>query len=121
MGADPNAVCTLRTCGGDECTSCELPRIVHIVEGRGMHSDVALEALLDAGADSRALVDSRRTPLRYLNSALAATLNAPAGSEYAEERRAEEVRMATLLLAEACWKRDMRPSDEVPLSLIDPT
>jgi ankyrin repeat protein len=155
MGADPNAVCTLRTCGGDECTSRELPLIFHVVEGHGVQSDVKLEAILDAGADSHALVDNRWTPLCYVVSALAAssddsdatyerfyeevkgfrvtspgpgftradfvtsvmpscrafvetfaaTLNPPSGSEYAGAWRAEEVNMATLLLADACWKR----------------
>lgn len=170
MGADPNAVCTLRTCGGDECTSRELPLVFHVVNGHGVHADIKLQALLDAGADSSALESGQWTPLCYVVSALAAdsddsaatyqrffddgtgfrvvspgagfrrgefvasvlptcrefverfaaTLHPPSGSEFAGQWRAEKVTMATLLLADACWKRYVRPSDETTSSSTDP-
>ncbi len=162
MGADPSAVCTLRSCGGDECTSRELPLIFHVVDGHGVHSDVKLQTLLEAGADSHALENGQWTPLCYVVTALAAdsddpdatyqrffreiesfrvvspgpgrtrgaflasidaavrecvvkfaeTLHPPTGSQFADEWRAEKVNMATLLIADACWKRYVRRDAE---------
>lgn len=51
FGADPNAVCPVRVCGGGECESAEQPLLFQAVEGCGVDRDVKTEALLKAGAN----------------------------------------------------------------------
>jgi len=52
LGADPNAVCPMRTCWeGEACTTSDLPLLVHAATGTGVHKDKKCEALLRAGAD----------------------------------------------------------------------
>lgn len=51
LGADPNAVSSHRTCGGDECRQADVPLLFHAIDGIGLEKGLKAEALLQAGAD----------------------------------------------------------------------
>jgi ankyrin repeat protein len=63
LGADPNAVCPMYTCGPDDCSNFSLPLLFHAAIGAGVHSDEKTEALLKAGADPLVKDTEGFTPL----------------------------------------------------------
>jgi ankyrin repeat protein len=70
LGANPEAVCPMHTCGADSCGSVDLPLLFHAAIGIGVHSDVKTEALLRAGASPLVEDADGYTPLVRLVAAL---------------------------------------------------
>jgi ankyrin repeat protein len=70
LGADPNAVCPKHACGGESCTSVDLPLLFHAATGKGVDEDVKTEALLRAGADPLVEDAGGFTPLLHVVASL---------------------------------------------------
>lgn len=73
IGANPNAVCTYRECGSDDCTEVDLPLLFHIAKSCAVDQDEKMLALLRAGGDPMAKDSEGYIPLHNLLTDLFST------------------------------------------------
>jgi hypothetical protein len=65
LGAKPNVLCPERRCRGDDCTTKEVPLLLIVAKGLGVHQDVKAEALLKAGADPEVVDEEGHSALAH--------------------------------------------------------
>lgn len=70
LGANPNAVCPMHSCGEDKCTRIDLPLLFHASVGIGVKKGVKTELLLRAGADPLAVDSEQFTALDQIVATL---------------------------------------------------
>jgi ankyrin repeat protein len=82
LGADPNVRCRRTMCRDDTCDA-ELPVLLHIAQGWGVHQDVKCAALLEFGADPSVTDPSGCIPVAYAVSRFCKTSPEPDKAFYA--------------------------------------